>query len=310
MLERSKYYRIIVNFPTHLGDTILALPILDKIKANFLRSKITVIASIHTKLLLLHLNSIDEVIVFDKRWNTYSKIRFTLALRGQCDLFIDFKNTAIPFLVGVKWRTPLFRRFSKNMHITDKYFSLVEGLELREQAKHSELVVEKDFIEKIRQFNLPQAVFLACSSRTYVKAYQPQFLFTMVDQLRKLVPVAVVGVESERSFYKEILGLEGVYDLVGKTTIVETFYLLEHFAKLVVGVDSSILHLASYLGIPTIGLFGPTHPNRSRPRSKGSVVLQQQGLSCVPCEKSECIYHNECMQIPAAKVLKAIQNHL
>lgn len=52
-------------------------------------------------------------------------------------------------------------------------------------------------------------------------------------------------------------------------------------ARLVVGVDSMPIHLASLLGVPTLGLFGPTDPGRYRPRGNGRALTI--GIGCAPC---------------------------
>lgn len=52
-------------------------------------------------------------------------------------------------------------------------------------------------------------------------------------------------------------------------------------ARLVVGVDSMPIHLASLLGAPTLGLFGPTDPGRYRPRGDGRALTI--GIGCAPC---------------------------
>lgn len=45
--------------------------------------------------------------------------------------------------------------------------------------------------------------------------------------------------------------------------------------------DSGLMHLAAAVGVPTIGLFGPTDPVRTAPR--GQIALRARGVSCAPC---------------------------
>jgi len=68
---------------------------------------------------------------------------------------------------------------------------------------------------------------------------------------------------------------------------------LKLFARLLkgaegfVGNDSGFSHLAGYLGIPTIALFGPTDPAVWKPLGKKVVVLYKN-LNCSPCFPAEC----------------------
>ncbi|HKQ86048.1 MAG TPA: glycosyltransferase family 9 protein [Candidatus Acidoferrales bacterium] len=50
-------------------------------------------------------------------------------------------------------------------------------------------------------------------------------------------------------------------------------------AKFVVSADTGPLHLASALGAPTIGLFGPTDPSRNGPFSPEDVSVRNPGVS-------------------------------
>ncbi len=45
--------------------------------------------------------------------------------------------------------------------------------------------------------------------------------------------------------------------------------------------DSGLMHLAAAVGVPTVGLFGPTDPARTAPR--GHIALQAKGVDCAPC---------------------------
>ncbi|MBA4789386.1 MAG: lipopolysaccharide heptosyltransferase I [Rhizobiales bacterium] len=58
-------------------------------------------------------------------------------------------------------------------------------------------------------------------------------------------------------------------------------------AQGVVGVDSGLGHLAAALGVPTVGLYGPTNPRLTG--LYGPKVLELRSFRpCAPCEKSAC----------------------
>ena len=67
-------------------------------------------------------------------------------------------------------------------------------------------------------------------------------------------------------------------DLSGRATLLQVGYLLSR-AKLLISNDSAPMHLASYLNVPVVALFGPTNPRRYGPWSEGSVVVKKEGLS-------------------------------
>lgn len=73
-----------------------------------------------------------------------------------------------------------------------------------------------------------------------------------------------------------------VHNLVGKTNLTEFLDLLAESA-VVVGNDTGGLHLANALAVPTIGLFGPTNPVRTRPIFDAPLaILQAENLAHIP----------------------------
>lgn len=60
-------------------------------------------------------------------------------------------------------------------------------------------------------------------------------------------------------------------------------------ARLVIGVDSGLTHLAAVLGRPTIGLYGSTSAARTGVRGPGAIDLASD-FSCSPCLQRECTY--------------------
>jgi lipopolysaccharide heptosyltransferase I len=62
--------------------------------------------------------------------------------------------------------------------------------------------------------------------------------------------------------------------IVMATTIEELMGLLAH-ARCVVAADSGPLHLAAALGVPVVGLYGPTDPARNGPFVPGAVIVSE-----------------------------------
>ena len=97
---------------------------------------------------------------------------------------------------------------------------------------------------------------------------------------------------------------EAEKDLVEQLKEFRTFEVkdLLIFAKLLkgakgfIGNDSGFSHLAGYLGIPTVVLFGPTDPMVWKPLGRKVKVLYKN-LTCSPC------FPSTCNQIPLKKCL-------
>lgn len=299
--------RILINFPTNLGDAIISLPVLDMIRASYPISKITAIASPRTREFLLRNAFIDEVVVFDKFWRPVHKMRFSLSLRGQYDIAVDLKNSFLPILLGAKRSTPFRRKITQKMRAKDIYLKIIERFAKVKDPKKSDFIFTEDEIRKWDDLELSPSLFIACSSRSNLKKYPQPLLKEVVSELCGKFPIVILGEERDRKFYGDILSIEGVTDLVGQTKLHDIAYLFRKYAKLLLCVDSSVLHLGSYLNIPLVALFGPTDPVKYGPWSEKFTVLRREDLECVPCQHARCKLHYDCMQIDPKEVIKAVK---
>ena len=71
-------------------------------------------------------------------------------------------------------------------------------------------------------------------------------------------------------------------------------------AALWVGNDSGPKHLAVALGVPTVTVFGPTHPATWHPPQGPHVAVEATGLACLHCNANDCPLpgdaHMRCMR--------------
>ena len=76
------------------------------------------------------------------------------------------------------------------------------------------------------------------------------------------------------------------------------------------GIDSGVMHMASCLDIPVVGLFGPTDPFYVGPQNKRSIVVREESMECVPCYLKNC-KHRDCMKkMDVSKVFDACKQLL
>jgi len=118
----------------------------------------------------------------------------------------------------------------------------------------------------------------------------------------------------------------GATSLAGRLSLAQTADLLRQ-ARLFVGPDTAVTHLAAATGIPTLALFGPSNPVKWGPwpvgwraptspwarvgsGRQGNVHLLQGVTDCVPCRLEGCDRHvasfSRCLQeMPASRVIDA-----
>jgi ADP-heptose:LPS heptosyltransferase len=79
---------------------------------------------------------------------------------------------------------------------------------------------------------------------------------------------------------------ERLLDCTGRTALKELGGLFMSADTVVTG-DTGPMHIASALGVRTIGLFGPADPGRTGPFNHLDLVLRS-GVSCAPCGRRNC----------------------
>lgn len=80
-------------------------------------------------------------------------------------------------------------------------------------------------------------------------------------------------------------------------------------AKFVVSADTGPLHLASALGVPVVGLYGPTDPARNGPYSRDDVVVRNPWAS-VTTYRRGASYSPAMLSITIEQVFDAVQRRL
>jgi heptosyltransferase II len=125
------------------------------------------------------------------------------------------------------------------------------------------------------------------------------------------ISVWVLGGPNERPLASEIAASGGARDLTGDD--LRNAILALAAANAAVSNDSGLLHVAAAVGIPTIGIFGPTSPWHWAPLNPLVAVIETKtALSCRPCHRPTCrLRHHYCLRdIEPTQIVAVIQNTL
>jgi heptosyltransferase-3 len=122
------------------------------------------------------------------------------------------------------------------------------------------------------------------------KEWQVNSCAELIDdvQLRYDVTVVITGSSEERGRADQVVARckTKPFNLAGKTSIGElaaVFFTCRGF----IGVDTAALHLAAAVGIPTLGIFGPSPAVCWAPRGSRHMVVSKN-MPCVPCRRKGC----------------------
>jgi ADP-heptose:LPS heptosyltransferase len=74
--------------------------------------------------------------------------------------------------------------------------------------------------------------------------------------------------------------------------------------------DTGTMHLAAFLGVPTVAIFGSTEPLLTGPLGPNHRIIRQH-VSCSPCFLKECPLDFRCMEaVAVSEVVEAVQASL
>ena len=146
---------------------------------------------------------------------------------------------------------------------------------------------------------------------------------------RGLMTVATGG-PADRAYLDEVWGGSDVLRRDGALTWPEISALIGA-ARVYVGPDTAVTHLAAATGCRTVSLYGPTDPGiwgpwpiggLDRPwaaagtiQRRGNVWLVQNPLPCLPCQQEGCERrldsHSQCLdELSLAQVMAAVDQAL
>ena len=101
------------------------------------------------------------------------------------------------------------------------------------------------------------------------------------------VPVVALGSRSEAPLLASVVeGVRGAHAMAGELNLRASAALLAQ-CRALVGNDSGTVHLARAVGTPVVVLFGSSSPDWSGPEADEGEALYR-GLDCSPCFKRDC----------------------
>ncbi len=313
---------------SNIGDVILTLPVLDALKEKFSKSNITVMVGQRPKAIFERNPYIYKMIVFDKHAALREKIKLFFYLRKEhFDIIVDLRNTFFTALLPARYKTSSFLPWpASSLHMKDRHLAKLKRLffqmhlEWYSSRQETTLFVEpqdKAYINALLEENkiTPQDKFIVVSpgARSHLKRWTKENFLEMITTLIRdtAAKIVLVGERDDAAIASFIrAACPSVVDLTAKTSIPQLAYLLGR-CRLVIANDSATLHLASYLNIPVVAIFGPSNDAAYGPWSDRSAVVKKE-IFCRPCAKAQCRFAApECMSlIKVEEVLEKVNNIL
>ncbi len=323
----KEYENILVIKLKHIGDVLVATPVLTSLKEAYPESLLSVLVDKGTEEMVTLNPAVDEVIVLDRAEDTPFLERFlrqaifALGLRRKkFDLVLELsagdRGAFLGFVTGARERIGfepgkrtfmgrhhLFSRLVKidtgTQHMVDYNLALVRSLGIEPLGKSLSIVwSESDsrvcmrlLADKGLSKGQPYVV-LHPASRWLFKAWNSRGYAVLCDHIAEKYGFTVVVTSAPDEKEKE--RVEEIFSLV-KSRLIDLSGILSLkqlaccIAKsvLFVGVDSAPMHIAAAVNTPVVALFGPSGDHMWGPWGNGHSVVKK-GWDCQPCGRDGC----------------------
>jgi heptosyltransferase II len=329
--------RILVVAPSWIGDTIIAQPLLMRLRER--GALIDVLAPAWSAPLLRRMAEVNQVIESPFRHGDFAPVKRRTLGRKLASAHYDeaivlpnsWKSALIPWFARIPQRTGYIGEarigLLNNRHVlnpqavpllAERYAALAEprGDQLPRPLPPPRLNSSAEQQAEAKTAlglspATPPIVF--CPGAEYGPAKRwPARHFAA---LAKLVttpdkPVWLIGGEKDKAIGDEIARLADGHalNLCGRSTVEQAIDLIAG-ATLVVSNDSGLMHVAAALGRPLVAVYGSSSPAYTPPLAAQASIVSLN-LSCSPCFKRECpLGHLNCLeQLEPPKILAAMDN--
>jgi heptosyltransferase-1 len=314
--------KILIVLHGSIGDVTRALPLAGLLRRGFPKAYIAWSVEPAAYPLLLGNPVIDEIILFDRRhwWKSFLPFLKTLR-RKRFDLVLDLqrhlKSGVISWSTGASQRIGFHKTDSKegnwlfnNRYIEETgeaisklehYLEFATALGIPRAPIQWSLTVttaeQRSIDRHLSQLNGAFAVIFV-GARWESKQWFPRQMADCAEMLHSVhgLDVVLLGASDDRSAAREAMRLakSPLLNLTGMTSLREAVGIIQR-AKLAIGPDTGLMHIAAAVGTPVISLFGATDPRRTGPFGFADLVLRGRA-ACVPCQQRHCPIGRICMQ--------------
>ncbi len=322
--------KILVRATNWVGDAIMALPALRAIRTRP-DAKISILAHPYVADIYRDQNVADELIVYDirgKHAGIAGRERLASELRGlKFDIAILLQNAFDA--AWLAWRAGIpkrigYARDARSMLLTNAVPAPKPGeipphekyyyLELLRRFGWIDSLPDESFIQlSVSGSNRRQAadMLITAGARPHAvriaigagaaygsaKCWPPLRFAELANRLQSQwdADVILFGASGEVAVSSAIASemRQPPIDLTGKTAIADLPALLSQ-CQVFIGNDSGAMHIAAAVGLPTVGIFGPTDPFGTAPVTPRCTIVRQQPY-CSPCFLRRCPIDHRCM---------------
>jgi lipopolysaccharide heptosyltransferase II len=296
---------LVVRFSS-IGDLLLTTPLLRALRARHPDSRITFVVREDMAGTLRHNPRITELVTW-QRGSSLTALGHTLRAQrwtDQLDLHGSLRSYALRRLVGGSWRGYPKHRVRRQLlitthgkhggalgHVAERYFAAARDLDVTPDGKPAEFFVSEHaevqanaFLAQHRLGQNRALIAFAPGATHFTKRWPEHHWVALARRLAASHDIVVLGGKEEERAAGAVADAAGTAaaSAAGLVTLDGSAALLKR-AKCFVSGDTGLLHLATAVGTPVVGLYGPTVEAFGFFPYHARAVTLQHDLDCRPC---------------------------
>ena len=346
-LELPANPRVLVIALRRLGDVLLTTPLIRSVKRGFAGASVDVLVFKGTDGILSGNPDVARIITIPSRPGASETLSLLRRVVRRYDLALSTQSgdrpTTLAWIAGKQSAGPVeaeglaaqVKRLALGRYYVrdPKQHRVLDVLRLAELLGIStvpEIVCPSGNVRRNLIPAGPYAVVHAAPMFTYKRWTADGWRELAAELQQRGLRIVVTGAKGDGDYLDQIWRDADVVRLDGNLEWPELTATIQG-ARVYVGPDTAITHLAAATGVPTVALYGPTDPRLWGPwptggldpqwnaagtiQQRGNVWLVQNPLPCLPCQHEGCERrldsYSRCLdELTSAQVVTAVDRAL
>lgn len=285
------------------------LTVINPLRSHFPQAKISFLTSPRSNNIVEGYKGLDRVLTFYKDTEDRSlsgRLRLMIFLaREKFDLTLVLKNTLMYMFLGIPCVWSLRKYLGcapseKKIHIVDIYLEFLRSHGIGAHKAIFDFTLSQEerefcdtFFAKEKISTKDRLIGILPMAAWSLKNWPIDKWNELAELLRSQYSIKVIafGKFADDSYSQMVLNKISRKIILAKNTTLKQAMGIIKSCNLFIGVDSSLLHLASCMGVNTIGLYGATSTRYIYPYfHRHNVITSKARIDCMPCYPG----HNPC----------------
>ncbi len=264
--------RILLISLSNIGDAVMTTPVLETLHQAWPGARIDIVGDRRSAQIFELCPYRGEIILKHKREGRPGLWRLIRRLRCQrYDLIVDLRTDGLAYLLRGRKRLHKWRQRRRGVHAVEQHMNVLRPLGLDRMEARTRVWLDAGLRERAKDLlaPLPGGSWLAVGpGANWAGKIWPLAAYQELCRLSRarFDGLILLGGPGDRDIAARLAGDTALpcVNLCGHTDLLQAAAVLE-CARVFIGNDSGLGHLASAVATPSLTVFGPGEPQRYHP---------------------------------------------